>query len=145
MGESSSTGGAGGAKGLAGSGGQIRRTILSTHLRPGDELYFANPDTRQVRERRTAYRDFIARGGTPTYDRSMSVGNLRARVSKILAKGQGYELEVRRGNEKLVEKFRPKTTAGKSRRTVRKVTAYSTELRGAKVLRDGIWRYKVKT
>lgn len=145
MGDTSGSGGAAGAMGAAGGGGQVRRTILSTSLKPGDELYFANPDRREVRKRQKAYEAFIEKGGTPTYERSMSVGHLQARVSKPLGKGQGYELEVRKGNEKLIEKFRPKSAAGRKRATVKKVTAYAPELRGGLVLRDGTWRYKIKT
>lgn len=145
MGDTKGGGGAGGAKGVAGGGGQVRRTILSTQLKPGDEVYFANPDKREVKKRKAAYEKFIEKGGTPTYERSMSVNNLRATVTKKLGGGKGYELEVRRGSEKLVEKFNPKASAGTKRRAVRKVKAYDKELRGGTVLRDGKWRYKVKT
>lgn len=145
MGATSGAGGAGGPKGAAGGGGQIRRTMQSGNLRPGDEVYFPNPDKREVRKRRKAYQDFIAKGGTPTYERSMAVGNLRATVRKRLGGGKAYDLEVRKGSEKLVPKFSPKVGAGKKRAGVRRVRAYDRELKGGTVLRDGKWRYKVTT
>lgn len=148
MGDKGSGAGSGAGKGgvnIVGGGGQTRRTILSTAIKPGDEVYFANPDKREVKKRKAAYEKFIEKGGTPTYERSMSVGNLRATVTKKLGGGKGYELEVRRGSEKLVEKFSPKSSAGTKRRAVRKVKAYDNELKGGTVLRDGKWRYKVKT
>jgi len=144
MGDTSGGGGAGGGIGLAGGGGQIRRTILSTSLRPGDEVYFANPDKREVKRRKKAYEAQIEKGAMPTKEKSMLVGNLRAKITAVKNEGQGYDVEIRKGNEQLIEKFSPKSAKGRKRGAVRRLSAYAFEMRGGMVLRDGVWRYKVK-
>ena len=146
MGATSGKGGAAGGKGAAGGGGQTRRTLTSRSLRPGDELYFANPDKREVKQARAAYQRRLDQGATPTYAQSLGVTHLRATVSKVLGKGKGYELEIRKGSEPLIKKFNPKVASGgKERRVKTRVKALAPEVVGATTLRDGKWRYKIKS
>jgi hypothetical protein len=142
MGGSKGTGGAGaGGMTAAGAGGEVRRKLLSKNLKPGDTLFIANPDQRDVAAKRKALRAFIEKGGTPTAERLLGVSRLKATVAKKHKDGS-YTLTIPGKSRKLMKKFFPARKLPRAKAS-RKARVFRDELKKAIVLRKN-GRYEVK-